>query len=73
MMKIGQLRELTTEELTQKLKDLKAELFNLRFQQATNQLDNPMRIVEVKKTIARVRHAVKRGRAEKDCIVKGGI
>ena len=54
MMKIGQLREMSTDELTQKLKELKTELFNLRFQQATNQLDNPMRIVEVKKTIARV-------------------
>ena len=54
MMKISQLRDLSVEELTAKLKELKAELFNLRFQQATNQLDNPMRIVEVKKTIARV-------------------
>ncbi len=54
MMKIGQLRDMSTDELTQKLKELKTELFNLRFQQATNQLDNPMRIVEVKKTIARV-------------------
>ncbi len=59
MMKIGQLRDLSVEELTQKLKDLKAELFNLRFQQATNQLDNPMRIVEVKKTIARVNTLLK--------------
>ncbi len=54
MMKIGQLRDLSVDELTAKLKELKTELFNLRFQQATNQLDNPMRIVEVKKTIARV-------------------
>ncbi len=54
MMKIGQLRDMSTDELTLKLKELKSELFNLRFQQATNQLDNPMRIVEVKKTIARV-------------------
>ena len=54
MMKIGQLRDLTVDELNAKLAELKAELFNLRFQQATNQLDNPMRIVEVKKTIARV-------------------
>lgn len=54
MMKIGQLRDLTVDELKAKLVELKAELFNLRFQQATNQLDNPMRIVEVKKTIARV-------------------
>ena len=59
MMKISQLRDLSVEELTQKLKDLKAELFNLRFQQATNQLDNPMRIVEVKKTIARVNTLLK--------------
>ena len=55
MMKISQLRDLSVEELTQKLKDLKAELFNLRFQQATNQLDNPMRITAVKKDIARVK------------------
>ena len=54
MMKIGQLRDMSNDELTAKLKELKTELFNLRFQQATNQLDNPMRIVEVKKTIARV-------------------
>ena len=59
MMKISQLRDLSVGELTQKLKDLKAELFNLRFQQATNQLDNPMRIVEVKKTIARVNTLLK--------------
>ncbi|MBQ5677381.1 MAG: 50S ribosomal protein L29 [Clostridia bacterium] len=58
-MKISQLRDLSVEELTAKLKDLKAELFNLRFQQATNQLDNPMRIVEVKKTIARVNTLLK--------------
>ena len=49
----------SVERLTAKLKDLKAELFNLRFQQATNQLDNPMRIVEVKKTIARVNTLLK--------------
>ena len=59
MIKISQLRDLSVEELTQQLKDLKAELFNLRFQQATNQLDNPMRIVEVKKTIARVNTLLK--------------
>ena len=53
-MKASELRELTAEELQQKLKDLKAELFNLRFQLAINQLDNPMRISAVKKDIARV-------------------
>ncbi len=54
-MKIEKLRDLTAEELELKLKELKAELFNLRFQHATNQLDNPMKMVEVKKTIARVK------------------
>ena len=46
---------MTTAELETKLKDLKAELFNLRFQLAINQLDNPMRISAVKKDIARVK------------------
>lgn len=53
-MKASEIRELTKEELQAKLKDLKAELFNLRFQLAINQLDNPMRIKAVKKDIARV-------------------
>lgn len=53
-MKASEIRELTQEELQAKLKDLKAELFNLRFQLAINQLDNPMRIKAVKKDIARV-------------------
>ena len=48
------LRELTQSELELKLKDLKEELFNLRFQLAINQLDNPMRITAVKRDIARV-------------------
>ena len=53
-MKASEVRELTTAELESKLKDLKAELFNLRFQLAINQLDNPMRIRAVKKDIARL-------------------
>jgi large subunit ribosomal protein L29 len=53
-MKAKEFRELSVEELETKLKDLKAELFNLRFQLAINQLDNPMRISAVKKDIARV-------------------
>jgi len=53
-MKANEIRNLSTEELTQKLGDLKDELFKLRFQLATGQLDNPMRIREVRKTIARV-------------------
>ena len=53
-MKAIELREMTDVELTKQLKDLKAELFNLRFQHAINQLDNPIRIEAVKKDIARV-------------------
>ena len=49
-----ELREMTAEELNAKLKELKEELFTLRFQHAINQLDNPQKIVEVKKNIARV-------------------
>ena len=48
------LRKLNADELNNKLKELKEELFNLRFQHAINQLDNPQKIVEVKKNIARV-------------------
>ena len=53
-MKATELREMTDVELNKQLKDLKAELFNLRFQHAINQLDNPIRIEAVKKDIARV-------------------
>ena len=53
-MKASELRNLSAEEFTAKLKELKAELFNLRFQHAINQLDNPTRIKAVKKDIARV-------------------
>lgn len=53
-MKASEIREMTAAELETKLKDLKAELFNLRFQLAINQLDNPMRITAVKKDIARI-------------------
>ena len=53
-MKASELRELSVEELQGKLKSLKEELFNLRFQLAINQLDNPMRIKADKKDIARV-------------------
>jgi len=53
-MKTSELREMTSAELETKLQSLKEELFNLRFQLAINQLDNPMRISAVKKDIARV-------------------
>lgn len=54
-MKVKELRDLTTEELGRKLNDLKDELFNLRFQLATGQLENPMRIGEVRRNIARAK------------------
>ena len=54
-MKASELRALSAEELNKKLDDLKSELFNLRVQHAINQLDNPMKIVEVKKDIARAK------------------
>ena len=54
-MKAKNIHEMTSEELTKKLAELKDELFKLRFQQAVNQLDNPMRISAVKKDIARIK------------------
>ena len=54
-MKAAEIRELSSAELDQMLSDLKSELFNLRFQHAINQLENPMRIKAVKKDIARVK------------------
>ena len=51
---VKELREMSAEELNAKLKELKEELFTLRFQHAINQLDNPQKMVEVKKNIARV-------------------
>ena len=51
---VKELRDMSAEELNAKLKDLKQELFNLRFQHAINQLENPHKIADVKKDIARV-------------------
>ena len=53
-MKAAEIKNLSAEELDKKLAELKDELFKLRFQQAVNQLDNPMRIKAVKKDIARI-------------------
>ena len=54
-MKIKDLRELSVDELGRKLTDLKKDLFNLRMQHATNQLENPIRIADVRRDIARVK------------------
>lgn len=60
-VKAKNLRDLTQDELKNKISELKEELFNLRFQLATGQLENPMRLREVRKTIART-HTVLRER-----------
>jgi len=52
-MKASEIRELSQEDIAKKIKELKEELFNLRFQHAINQLDNPIRLKNVRKDIAR--------------------
>ncbi len=54
-MKASEFRNMATNELEQQVKKLKEELFNLRFQLATGQLDNPARLRQVKKDIARAK------------------
>ena len=54
-MKVNDIRNMSAAEMEQTVSGLKEELFNLRFQLATGQLENPMRIREVKKTIARIK------------------
>jgi large subunit ribosomal protein L29 len=54
-MKSKEVRDMTVDELQSKLVSLKEELFNLRFQLATGQLDNPMRVRDVRKSIARIK------------------
>jgi large subunit ribosomal protein L29 len=58
-MKASEVRELTDAELAQKLEDGRAELFNLRFQMATSQLDNTARVRTVKRDIARVQTEIR--------------
>lgn len=58
-MEIKEIRDMTTEKLVEKIKDLKEELFNLRFQSAANKLENPMRSRVVKKTIARMKTVIR--------------
>jgi large subunit ribosomal protein L29 len=54
-MKASELRDKTQEELQKELGELKSELFKLRFQLVTNQLENPMKLKDVKRSIARVK------------------
>ena len=59
MMKAKELKNLSVEDLNKKLEDLKKDLFMLRMQHATNQLDNPMQLSAVKKDIARVKTIIR--------------
>ena len=54
-MKINEIRKLSTEEINKKIAESKEELFNLRMKQATGSLDNPARIRELRKTVARLK------------------
>lgn len=54
-MKVNEIKDLTTEEIVKKEEEIKEELFNLRFQQATGNLEKPSRIKELRKTIARLK------------------
>jgi large subunit ribosomal protein L29 len=63
-MKANEVRELSTEELEKRLDSLKKDLFMLRMQHATNQLDNPVKISEVKKDIARVKTIIREKQLE---------
>ena len=58
-MKANEIRKLSAAELDSKLADLKKHLFMLRMQHATNQLDNPLRIADVKKDIARIKTIIR--------------
>ena len=58
-MKAIEMKKMTDAELEAKLKELKGELFNLRFQHAINQLDNPHKIVETKRDIAKIMTAIR--------------
>ena len=58
-MKIKEIRELTTEELLNKIEKLKEELFNLRFASATGNLEKPSKIKEARKTIARIKMIIR--------------
>ncbi len=58
-MKISEIRELTTEELTKKIEEYKEELFNLRFASSMGNLEKPSRIKEIRKTIARIKMVIR--------------
>ena len=63
-MKANEINNMTADDLNSKLAELKQELFNLRFQHAVNQLENPMRLKAVKKDIARVKTVIRKQESE---------
>ena len=63
-MKIEKIREMSSQDLNKELSELKTELFKLRFSLATNGLDNPMRIKQVKKDIARIKTVLRQRELE---------
>ena len=63
-MKANEVRKMSSTELETKLSDLKKDLFTLRMQHATNQLDNPIKISQVKKDIARVKTIIREKQLE---------
>jgi len=67
-VKAKEIRDMSDAELMQKVGELKEELFNLRFQMVTGQLENPMRIREVRKNIARVKTIIR----ERELNIKSG-
>ena len=58
-MEVNEIRNLTTEELVKKMEEIKEELFNLRFEQATGNLEKPSRIRDLRKTIARIKTVIR--------------
>ncbi len=64
-MKVKEIRELTTEQINEKIKETKEELFNLRFQQATGNLEKPSRIKDLRHTVARLKTVLRERELEK--------
>ena len=72
-MKAKEINELTTDEMINKEKEYKDELFNLRFQLATGQLENTARLKAVRKNIARIKTALRQQELNKQKNTKGGL
>lgn len=66
MMRAKEVRDMTPAELDMKLGELKKDLFNLRLQHATNQLDNPIRIADIRRDIARVKTIIRENELRKN-------